>query len=286
MKKTVFISGYKGFIGRNLVKLLQQYPDEYLLRGYGRVPLEHGFWDLNNEILCNPPDVIVHLAANPLVKASYRELMRDNVDLTNQILSNLPSIRPEPAPIKFIFASSATVYGDLYNAAETDESNPTSVYGYTKVISENMINASALAGYVDPVILRFVANIGPHSTHGVLHDLIKKYHANDVLDIIGKYPGSEKPYTHVEDTIQAIKMGIDGKLSGTYNVGLDDYVSVDDIVDAIMDAFGEKARSWHPGECWKGDNTLVKINNKKIIEAGWIPKYKTSKEAINAVIRG
>ncbi len=275
----ILITGHKGFIGSNLCK-------ELVAENKHNLVYFNRHQDICKLITIEQPQIIVHLAANPLVKSSLDELISDNFELTKKILSAMPEGG------HLIFASSATVYGDVTSKYRVDESAPTiptSVYGELKLACEAMINAHVLANKINATILRFVANVGPNATHGVVKDLARKYLENDTVEVLGCFPGSVKPYTYVSDTVAAIKHVINTGWCGTYNVGIEDEISVADILTEIEKVFkkGEKDYLWLGANAnWKGDNPLVRVNTEKFRRTGWEPKYKTSREAINAALRG
>ncbi len=274
----ILMTGGTGFIGKHLITTLYN--------GKAERPFELYLFRRNENIDsimdAIQPDVVFHLAGNPLIKTSDIEgLLQVNTFLTHRILKGMKQ------GSRMIFASSAAVYGD-YTGTQFNESQkpePTAIYGYSKLLSENLIEAYTLGGKIKSTILRLGANVGPGATHGVLKDLLEKYHNNDVLEVIGDAPGSSKPYTFVKDTATAFAMAMDRELDGVYNVAVSDNISVRGLVYRIFEKYGEKPIKWL-GESanWKGDNRKVDIAGHKIRRAGWNPVYKTSSEAIRATL--
>jgi nucleoside-diphosphate-sugar epimerase len=263
----ILITGATGFIGKNLVQSMPMKAD-VLDRQQDLVHLVH----------IGDYDAIIHLAANPLVKTDdIDSLYSSNVKMTLDILQN----RKKDSHL--IFASSATVYGDGFNSTEKSPTIPSSPYGFSKLASEALIQMYG-GNYT---ILRFCANVGRYSTHGVLHDLTQKYKNNSVLDVIGSPPGSMKPFIHVSDTVNCIGHVLVNSLYGVYNIGNDEPITVQQIVDEIESFYGQgKLVNWL-GESanWKGDNKFVSVNNTKIKETGFKYTYPTSIEALRAAIR-
>lgn len=282
----VLITGYKGFIGSNLYKSLHK-QSEYTLSVFDRNQ------DIQKVLNIVKPDVVIHLAANPLTTVPLGAIIKDNLYLTQRLVEAMP------LGSHLIFASSATVYGDIskhkdlsaregcdYRSREDSPTVPISVYGTIKLACEAIINAHVLANKIHASILRLVANVGPGATHGMLPDLCYKFDKDEVISPIGKHPGTIKPYMHVDDTVKAIEYVLHNTLCGTYNVGPDDNVSIMNVLDIIGEHRGvRKVISWNT-PTWTGDNLVVSVTGAKLRSKGYIAKYQTSKEAIHAAISG
>lgn len=238
------------------------------------------------------PDLIVHCAANPLVKANPDDptgVYEDNV------LSTFLLCHHAPAGCKFLFTSSIVVYGDVPNSTglgwinSSMKPQPTSMYGVSKVAAENIIHF--YKDKLDYGIFRLGATIGKGLTHGIIFDFIKKLKSDSpTLDVLGDEPGSKKPFLYIEDLLSAIDIWLAGKLEvidNTFNVCNKDYASVLDIAHAVMRAIGiEKQIKWLGASAnWKGDNKVLRASIDAMCMAGWMPK-KTSIQAIEAAVFG
>jgi UDP-glucose 4-epimerase len=142
---------------------------------------------------------------------------------------------------------------------------------------------------VNGVSLRLTATVGKGATHGVLKDVIRKLKSDSpTLDLLGAEPGSSKPFTHVDDVVQALLLaGFDDGWKGSVNIGPNDQLSVDQLAEAAMHA----TRIYKPikwlGEAanWKGDNRRLHIRNRLAVWHGWKPRYETSWAAVKAAAR-
>lgn len=273
----ILVTGYKGFIGSYLIKRLRAL--NYNVYTFDREQIiEDVIRDIN-------PEVIFHLAGNPLIKTSdVKGLIQDNTILTHRIVNTMKD------NTRIIFSSSGVVYGDSpakeVEFFENSPTLPTSIYGYTKLASENLIQAHTISGRIQSTIFRLIANVGKGATHGVVKDLVAKYHNNSTLEVLGEYPGSYKPYLYIDDTINALIMGMEKPLNGVYNLAPSNQLYISDIVDLILQRFGPKKVVWLGEQAnWKGDNKIVSINTDKLRLAGWKPMY-TSEGAVNATIAG
>jgi UDP-glucose 4-epimerase len=296
MATKVLVTGSTGFIGQNLTRQLARDGYEvhgtrrrFSLLGKGNIPgvemhsLDLHDYDKVRHLLENlRPDVIFHLAANPIVKddeACPTQISYDNVLATHNLLAFAPN------GCRFIFASSVTVYGKTLDipgltVSEDCEQYPTSVYAATKIASEALVNAYTNLGKVDGVNLRLIANVGPHSTHGLVHDIIRKLRSDsEHLNLLGSYPGSCKPFIHVDDTVSAMfwaafsgmaKIGDAYNITSLRNSGQSS-LRVDQVAQIVMNELGiYKELSWGGNlSNWRGDNPAVHICGRKAMLDGW-----------------
>src|SRR3990167_10107651 len=217
----VLITGSTGFIGRNLLELSKsntEYNEIYTVaRTYNQSHIEgkhksHFCVDLSVQSEVEylftriKPDIIFHLAgeANPKI---------NNKDINRHITINIKGthnlLRFCPDGCKFIYTSSVFIYGDgrsefPYFETDIDITKPTSLYGYSKLMGENLVDYYANRKLVG-ISARLCANIGLGMTHGILKDFLKKAKSdNPEFEILGDKPGSCKPYMYVLDTCSAL----------------------------------------------------------------------------------
>ena len=298
----VLITGFSGFLGQHLVKELQKLYEITNIVGLSRQG--NPFWDMpdKHQIKCwqcdltdelqtkealerAKPNIIFHFAANPIVKANEAKPIQisfDNILATHHLLEYCPQF------CRFVFSSSATVYGDYPGICyESVMTNPTSVYGATKIASESLIKSYGKK--ISYVILRLIANVGHGAKHGVLPDLLKKiYSSSETFDILGDNPGSAKPYAYVKDTV---KFAVDiannpACFNRELNVGPCDTRNSYGIALQIMNQTNiYKPIKWL-GESanWQGDNKRVFIDNYRAKSWGYKPIFDTSYKAIEKAI--
>lgn len=301
----ILVTGSSGFIGKHLVNRLLQEEEKHEIVGVSRRSHNH-FLDMlptavagYREFHCNlemeshvynffqkfRPDVIFHLAANPLVKedgANPCGITHTNVAATHYLLAHCPP------GTRFVYASSATVYGTshetFYPATEKAETKPASIYGVTKLASEHYVRVYAKRQKVNPLILRLAANVGGGASHGVLPDLIRKLGSKDpFLNILGTQPGSVKPYCHVTDTAEAmVKLGLNLHISETLNLATKYSISIEALARVMMGAVNVvKPLLWEgKATTWAGDDNFVTVATFNAGLLGWNPKYKTSEAAV------
>lgn len=239
---------------------------------------------------------VYHFAANPEVRTSMiepRTHFEENVLTTFNVLEScrLNDVK------EVVFASSSTVYGDaqVLPTPEDYPTKPISIYGVSKLMSENLV-----AGYSDiygikALTLRFANIVGSRQTHGVIVDFISKLRKNPrKLEILGDGT-QKKSYLHVRDLIDGMHIALEHlRKSGTryevYNVGNIDWISVKEIADLVVEEMDldnveySYKPATHDGRGWAGDVKFMLLDVRKLMSLGWRPKL-TSKEALRDAIK-
>ncbi len=300
-----FVVGGAGFIGSHLVNLLLKQEDSLQVVIYDNFS-SGKLWHLNNS-KDNPKvkiirgdvkdidtlgqaikemDVVYHFASNPDIAKAVTQPDIDfweGTYLTNNILEAMRKNK-----IKNLFYSSGSgVYGDT-GYDETDENYspliPISTYGASKLACESLISSYCHMFDMNASAFRFANVVGPHQTHGVGYDFIKKLLVNsNELEILGD--GSQsKSYIYISDVLNAMRLIEKHHFNGYnfYNVATADYISVNEIADIVIEIMNLKNLKYKytgGNRGWKGDVPVVRLNSEKIRQIGWENEH-TSKEAI------
>lgn len=291
----ILVTGAKGFLGNALIQELRK-TDHYIV-GTTRTLDENcrlfkcDLSDENDVIDLFGSfdfDIIYHLAANPLTninQTGIERLWKDNVIATKNLLDL------SKKGTKFIYASSVTVYSNesLKNeASEKHVPNPQSFYGFTKWTSERLIEEYSRQKGLEAVSARLCAVTGLGSTHGVIHDLYKKYKKSNNIEVIGAKPGTTKPFIHINDVVRFFKLWVDKSPDyayNAYNVATSYSLSIAEICRVIKERLKIEGEETWTGNTWVGDNSAVKINNYKALnELDFYPE-KDSIWAIQTTIQ-
>jgi len=306
--KTVLLTGGAGFIGSNLTERLLKEGhrvisiDNFTLgRKDNTTPfsghtgftfIEHDISVPENLLDCTAGeqiDCIFHLAANSDIQLSGQGPLMDyrNTFLTS--FSVLECMRQRGIK-KMFFSSSGAVYGEKPGVVMTEETplSPISYYGGAKMASEALMHSYAAMNDLDITIFRFPNVTGPHLTHGVIFDFIKKLRNDpEKLEILGD--GTQnKSYMFVQDLIDAILLVSFGKGRGVniYNVGGEGSTTVKEIADMVCAKMGRKnVRYEFSGgdRGWKGDIPAFQFDLSKIHLLGWKARH-TSNQAVQATL--
>jgi UDP-glucose 4-epimerase len=233
-------------------------------------------------------DTIIHLASNPDIAAAVANPAID-FDQGTRLTHHVAEAARLGEVGRVLYASGSGVYGDL-GETEAVESHgpmvPTSTYGASKLAGEALLASYAAMFDLTVRAYRFGNVVGPHQTHGVGYDFVRRLVADPTeLRILGDGKQS-KSYIHVEDVVRAVLLA--GSRAATpfdaFNVATGDYVTVTQIAQIAMDVLGLPeggTRFAYTGGArgWKGDVPVVRINTDKIRGLGW-RNARTGPEAL------
>jgi len=232
-------------------------------------------------------DTVFHFAANPEVRVSTTNPethFNENVVATFNLLE---AMRRKDVK-ELVFASSSSVYGEPEQIPVSEDApiRPVSVYGASKAACENLIHAYVKLYGIKAIILRYANVVGPRLRHGVVWDLINKLRKNpNELEILGD--GKQvRSYIYIDDAIEAtiIAWRKTNNNYEVYNVGNEDWITVDEVADQVIEAMGlsNVKKTYKPvlhGVGWPGDVKKIALKIDKIKQLGYKPKLN-SKEAI------
>jgi len=280
------VTGGSGFIGKNLVKRLNQ--NGHIVKIYDRKEgndiLDLG--KLINEMEgCN---TVFHLAARADLRSNTGEpyyVYENNTVGTANVLEAMRRNKVK----RIVFASSGSVYGEP-NVFPTPEDAPfpkqTSIYAASKLAGEGLIQAYQEAFGIQGYIFRFVSNVGEHYSHGHVLDFYKKLKANpEEIQILGNGK-QRKSYVYVGDTIEAIMTALQTTSGGVFNLGTDEYCNVFESLGYISERMGIKdlhIKTETNERGWVGDSPFIYLDCKKLNNLGWYPKL-TIRQGIERTI--
>lgn len=267
-RERVLVVGGAGYIGSVLIRrLLEQGRAVKVLDTlmYGYSPLEGVLANPNLELIVgdcrNIQDLvravqgvgaIVHLAAivgDPACELERQTALETNFAATRMLVEVAKGHGVE----RFVFASSCSVYGATDQ--EVDEKShvePISVYGQTKVDSENALLQSR-NGSFHPTILRLgtVFGLSNRPRFDLVVNLLSAKACQE--GVITIFNGRQwRPFIHVKDVVEAMLLVLDapvGLVSGeTFNVG-------DSRLNHTLSEVGEIVREVFP------DTRLEQVEN-------------------------
>jgi UDP-glucuronate 4-epimerase len=191
-------------------------------------------------------DAIVHLAARAGVRPSIQQpkLYADtNVTGTLHLLeaARLTGIE------RFIFASSSSVYGICKTVPFSEDFHLTqtiSPYAATKVAGEFLCSTYSHLYRMRIVALRFFTVYGARQRPDLaIHQFTRKINDGQPIDQFGDGT-TRRDYTYIDDIIQGVMASIDynGPLYDVFNLGESDTIQLKDLIAAIEQALGKKAK--------------------------------------------
>jgi len=243
--KNIVVTGAAGYIGG--ITCIELKRKEYNVIGIDRRYFSHldnyydefyhgDFTDYETFLLIkrSKPAAIIHCAGTSLVGPSFTSpgiYFDNNVARTNRLLNFIKDELPET---KFIFSSSAAVYGNRGNVfREFEECSPVSPYGESKLMVEKLLHWYGESHKLNYVALRYFNACGADydAAHGqepgATHIFAKLFDAalNDSPFTLNGATFSTKDntcirdYVHVSDIANAHIKCIDSDVGGIYNLG-------------------------------------------------------------------
>ncbi|WP_310832546.1 NAD-dependent epimerase/dehydratase family protein [Paenibacillus pedocola] len=221
-------------------------------------------------------DTVVHLAAQVSVSTSLKDPVKDAS--SNVLgLTNILTLASRYGVEKFIFASSAAVYGatDELPIPETSSLEPISPYGINKMIGETYCAKWMEMYGLNTLCFRFSNVYGPRQGSsgegGVVSIFINKMMDKQPISVNGD--GSQtRDFIYVEDVADAIYRASYSSLNGVYNLSTCTENSVNDLIKELQQLYGDSGVSYGPRA--EGDIYRSSLDNRRICrELDWAPKY-------------
>jgi len=298
-RKKALVCGAGGFIGSHLVKRLKK--ENYWVRG---VDLKHPEFtpstadefhilDLREPNNCEMAIAIARgitfnevyqLAADMggmgFIESAECEIMRNSGLINTHMIHSCATKGIE----KYFFSSSACVYRDMekdemeLSEEEVYPANPHNEYGWEKLYAERMTMAFGRRFNMAVRIARFQNTYGPDGTWrggrekapAALCRKIAEAENDSSIEVWGR-GDAMRAYTYIDDLIEGILLLMNSDLENGVNIGRQEYVTVDELVDTISSVAGKKIDKKHI----KGP-VGVKARNfsiDKITSLGWKSKF-------------
>ncbi len=223
-------------------------------------------------------DTMIHLASNPDIARAATEPAVD-FDQGTLLTHHVVEAARRSGVELVLYASGSGVYGDLGDHEATEDHGPmapVSTYGASKLAGEGLLSSYAAMFGLTARAFRFGNVVGPHQTHGVGYDFVRRLlHDPSALRILGDGKQS-KSYIHVTDVVSAV-LGVAAQAEDgftVYNVATEDYVTVTRIAEIAAQVLGlapGSVRYDYTGgdRGWKGDVPVVRLNTQRIRATGW-----------------
>jgi len=242
-KKKILVTGGMGFIGHNVVRLLQSLKHDVqvvdALTSYGVTDKEELEYLYNQRLTkinkktqiykidiadssldqifdSFKPDVVVHLASFPR-QATVRANPTEAAHTMCKGLVNVLDCCARHEVAKVLYASSSMVYGNFDDAKEDDQLNPSGSYSIWKIAGEELVKEYNRNTGLDYVIVRPTAVYGPMD---VSDRVVSKFLISAMRDETLNVNGADETldFTFVDDCATGIVLASLGHTIGTYNI--------------------------------------------------------------------
>lgn len=287
----VLVTGGTGYVGRAVVRALigNGHDPVVLARRSQPAALQDGCeiryaditdLDATTRALAGV-DAICHLAGLTRVRDSWSaaaEYFRVNVGGTATLLSSASPSASRGGVRRFVFASTAAVYGapEQQPMSEALPLDPPHPYAASKVAAEQTIEWQARTGEVGAVVLRLFNVAGasdPDPTRIVPRVLAHLDGETASLQVNGDGTAT-RDYLHVDDAASAFAHAVEAAAPPGevhhYNIGSGFGTSINDIIAAAERVTGRKANVVH-GPPAPEAPALVCDPTRAITELNWKP---------------
>ena len=250
-------------------------------------------------------DAVVHFAALSLVGVSMTDPLAYFDNNVYGMITLLQAMQ-ETGVNKIVFSSSAATYGEQDNMPLSEESptQPTSVYGETKLMMETIMKWCDKCIGIKYVSLRYFNAAGASSdgelgedhnpeTHLIPLILQVPLNKRDHISVYGNdYPTRDgtciRDYIHVEDLasahVKAIEYLLQGKESNIFNLGTGNGQSVNEMIVTSEKIVGKPIKKEYVDRR-PGDPAVLVASNKKAKEVlGW-DNTKTLEDIISSAYK-
>ena len=307
-QKTALVLGAGGFIGNHLVNRLKS--EGYWVRG---VDLKHPEYqeksNADHFVIGDLRDVsLVSKIINAPFQSSFNEVYQLAADMGGagyiftgendaNVMHNSATINLNVADfatkfgVKKIFYSSSACMYPAYNQEDPENPNcvessaypaaPDSEYGWEKLFSERLYLSYNRNHGLDVRIARFHNIFGPLGTWqggkekapaAICRKVIL---SNDELEIWGDGEQT-RSFLYIDECIEGIRRLMNGDFLGPVNLGSEEMVTINQLVDIACSVEGKTLKKKHiPGPTGvRGRNSDNRLIAEKL---GWEPNYPLKK---------
>jgi nucleoside-diphosphate-sugar epimerase len=296
---TALVLGAGGFIGGHLVKRLKQ--EGFWVRGVDLKFHEHAateaddfvIGDLRDQafarsVIDRPFDEVYQLAAD-MGGAGYiftgehdADIMHNSATINLNVLDAL-----HKRSIRRVFYSSSACMYPAYNQEDPDNPNcaessaypaaPDSEYGWEKLFSERLYLTYGRNYGMQTRVARYHNIFGPEGTWkdgkekapAAVCRKVASAKSGDAIDIWGDGKQT-RSFLYVEECVEGTLRLMRSDFSGPFNIGSEEMVTIDTLVDVVADIAGKRIEKNHiPGPVGvRGRNSDNRLIQEKL---GWAP---------------
>ena len=318
--KRVFVTGHTGFKGMWLCKMLEAFGAE--ITGYslpspteegGKVfkvaGIENGMHSVIGDIRDYDsmkkvfdeakPEIVLHLAAQPIVRESYRDPVGTYSSNVMGTVHILECVRQSDCVRSFLNVTTDKVYKNnewAWGYRENEPLDGYDPYSNSKSCSELVTHSYKSSFFSDGRVAVSTARAGnvvgggDFSVDRIVPDSIRAAYEGKAIEV--RNPYSTRPYQHVLEPLYAYLMIAqaqyeDGKYADWYNVGPDDCdcVTTGELCDLFCEIWGE-------GQNWKNvsvdgphEAQFLKLDCSKLKTTfGWQPRWHIT-EAMEKTVK-
>lgn len=308
-KKRILVTGHTGFKGMWLCKMLQSFgaevtgfsllsPTEEGGRVFREAGIEAGMHSIIGDVRDltalqkafaeSQPEIVLHLAAQPIVIESYRDPVGTYATNVMGTVNVLECVRRTESVRSFLNVTTDKVYENkewLWGYRENEPLDGYDPYSNSKSCSELVTHSYQKSFFQDGRVAVSTARAGnvigggDFSANRIIPDCIRAAYAGKTIEV--RNPYSTRPYQHVLEPLYAYLMIAqsqfeDRRHEGWYNVGPDDCdcLTTGELVDIFC-------QEWGAGQSWKNvsvegphEACFLKLDCSKLKNTmAWQPRW-------------
>ena len=314
--KRVFVTGHTGFKGTWLCQLLLMAGAQ--VTGFALPPEKLSLWNITGlegkvtsrlgdlrhvaalqaAFHAARPEIVFHLAAQPIVRESYRDpvgTFHTNIMGTVHILE---CVRQSKQVRSILNVTTDKVYKNNqwpWGYRETDALNGFDPYSNSKSCSELVTDSYRLSFLAEQGVAVSTARAGnvigggDFAPNRILPDCIRAVQNGQSIHL--RNPNSVRPYQHVLEPLSAYllisqRQYEDAGYADCYNIGPDskDCLTTGELAGLFCRAWGGEARWEHTGDLGPHEDALLSLDCSKITaRLGWKPKWDAGRAVSETV---
>lgn len=234
------------------------------------------------------PEIVLHLAAQPIVRDSYKDPVYTYETNVMGTVNILECVRNSESVKSFLNVTTDKVYENkewCWGYRENEPLDGYDPYSNSKSCSELVTHSYKNSFFKDSDIAISTARAGnvigggDFANDRIVPDCIRA--AKKKEDIIVRNPHSTRPYQHVLEPVYAYlmiaaKQYEDGKYAGYYNVGPDDVdcFTTGNLVDLFISKWGEGMKWIDKFDGGPHEANFLKLDCSKLKSTfGWKPHW-------------
>jgi UDP-glucose 4-epimerase len=287
LMSSVLITGVAGFLGRYAARHFAQrgwqvigmdiLPQENVplesLNYYRRVALPGT--GLSEVIASYPPDVCVHCAGRAAVGLSVIDPVADFDSGPKLVVDVLNALRQQAPNCRFIFLSSAAVYGNPISLPvnENHPLSPLSPYGYHKWQAELICQEFSRIYGFQTASVRIFSAYGPGLRRQVVWDICQKALVQQRIILQGT--GSEsRDFIYASDIALALELvSMKAPMQGeVYNLASGQQIPISDLAHKLLEVLGLQRELSFDGQLPVGTPLNWQADISRLAELGFSSK--------------
>ena len=237
--------------------------------------------ELSRSIATIDPEIVIHLAAQPLVRESYKnpiETFETNVLGTLNVLDATRQLSGLRASLIITTDKVYKNRNQFFGYRESDELGGDDPYSASKASADLAVQSWKKSFATTPVAIARAGNViggGDWSEDRIIPDLVDAY-SNGKIPLL-RFPNAIRPWQHVLDCLNGylilVQSMLDAGTAGEWNFGPEECQnqSVAKLTETFANFWGVEGDSWnasteiHPQE----SQVLLLNSDKSRSELGW-----------------